>query len=268
MVVERESGGPFKDLFDFADRVDARGLNKRQLENLVAAGAFESLVRSRAQVHAAIDQMMGEASATSRERESAQVNLFGEVETREPSLPIVDEWTVPDRLSHEFDAIGFYLSAHPLDEFATTLARLRVVPYAELANEKRHEQRAATLAGDRDLCRDNLRLDRGCQPFCLRKAKPEIAQTGLLIAFDACDLDLRRLPGLQLRHQFDPPHQFRHQFGVGVHAPGEGRMPLTSLVRPPDATQTTLIAATTSRRWRSRCGTGRNTRRGCVGGAA
>ncbi len=70
---------------------------------------------------------------------------------------------------------------------------------------------AATLAGDRDLCRDNLRLDRGCQPFCLRKAKPEIAQTGLLIAFDACDLDLRRLPGLQLRHQFDPPHQFHHQ---------------------------------------------------------
>ena len=42
-------------------------------------------------------------------------------------------------------------------------------------------------------------------------ADPEIAQTGLLIAFDVCDLDLGRLPGLQLRHQFDPPHQFRHQ---------------------------------------------------------
>jgi len=71
---------------------------------------------------AAIDQMLGEANATSRERESAQVNLLGETTVREPALPVVDEWTVPDRLSHEFDAIGFYLSAHPLDEFATTLA--------------------------------------------------------------------------------------------------------------------------------------------------
>jgi DNA polymerase-3 subunit alpha len=147
LVAVRKAGGPFKSIFDFARRIDAKFINKRILENLVAAGAFDSMVRSRAQVHAAIDQMLGEATATSRERESAQVNLFGEVETREPSLPIVDEWTVPDRLSHEFDAIGFYLSAHPLDEFAATLARLRVVSYAELANEKRHEQRAATLAG-------------------------------------------------------------------------------------------------------------------------
>src|SRR4029077_8005329 len=119
----------------------------RILENLVAAGAFDSLVRSRAQIHGAIDQLVRKARAPSRERESAQVNLFGEVETREPTLPVVDEWTVPDRLSHEFDAIGFYFSAHPLDEFSATLARLRVVSFAELANEKRHEQRAATLAG-------------------------------------------------------------------------------------------------------------------------
>ena len=143
----RKAGGPFKSLFDFAKRVDAKFVNKRILENLVAAGAFDSLVRNRAQAHAAIDQMLGEASATSRERDSAQVNLFGETVTADPALPIVEEWTVPDRLSHEFDAIGFYLSAHPLDEFATTLARLRVVSFAELTAEKRHEQRVAVLAG-------------------------------------------------------------------------------------------------------------------------
>jgi DNA polymerase-3 subunit alpha len=147
IVAVRNAGGPFKSLFDFARRVDAKFVNKRILENLVAAGAFDSLVRNRAQVHAAIDRMLGEANATSRERDSAQVSLFGETTAREPSLPLVDEWTVPDRLSHEFDAVGFYLSAHPLDEFAATLARLRVVSYAELAAEKRHEQRAATLAG-------------------------------------------------------------------------------------------------------------------------
>jgi hypothetical protein len=62
------------------------------------------------------------------------------------------------------------------------------------------------LAGNHHLCRDNLRLDRGREMFRLSETKPEVGQTGLLIAFKACDLDLRRLPGLQLRHQLDPPH--------------------------------------------------------------
>jgi hypothetical protein len=66
---------------------------------------------------------------------------------------------------------------------------------------------AAMLAGNRHLCRDNLSLDRGCQPFCFRETKPEVGQTCLLIVFEARDLNLRRLPGLKLRHQLDPPHQ-------------------------------------------------------------
>ena len=69
---------------------------------------------------------------------------------------------------------------------------------------------AATLAGDRNLCRDDLRLDRGQELFRLRKPKPEVGQTCLLIAFETCDLRLRRLPGLKLRHQLDPPNQLRH----------------------------------------------------------
>ena len=143
----RAQGGPFRSLFDFARRVDAKYVNRRILENLVAAGAFDSLNSNRAQVHAAIDMMLGEASITTRERESTQVNLFGEVETqRDPALPQVNPWTSPERLSREFGAIGFYLSAHPLDEFAQLLARLRVVPYVELSSDKRHEDRLVKLA--------------------------------------------------------------------------------------------------------------------------
>ena len=67
------------------------------------------------------------------------------------------------------------------------------------------------LAGDRHLCRDDLRLDRGRQLFRLGETKPEVGQASLLIALEACDLDLRRLSGLQLRHQLHPPHQLRHQ---------------------------------------------------------
>ncbi|MDZ4739643.1 MAG: DNA polymerase III subunit alpha [Alphaproteobacteria bacterium] len=148
-VVEvRAAGGRFTSVFDFARRVDAKYVNRRILENLVAAGAFDSLTSSRAQVHAAIEMMLGEASMASRERESSQVNLFGEVEKQaDRALPSVEQWTMPDRLAREFGAIGFYMSAHPLDEFNQTLQRLRCVPYAELAAEKRREDRAVTLAG-------------------------------------------------------------------------------------------------------------------------
>jgi hypothetical protein len=58
---------------------------------------------------------------------------------------------------------------------------------------------------------DGLRLGRGHELFCLGETKPEVGQTGLLIAFQACDLHLRRLPGAKLRYQLDPPHQFYHK---------------------------------------------------------
>jgi hypothetical protein len=70
---------------------------------------------------------------------------------------------------------------------------------------------AAMLTGDHHLCRDDLRLDRGYKMFRLSETKPEVGQTGPLIALEACDLDLRRLSGLHLRHQLHPPHQPRHQ---------------------------------------------------------
>ncbi|MFN9355198.1 MAG: DNA polymerase III subunit alpha, partial [Alphaproteobacteria bacterium] len=148
-VVEvREQGGRFTSLFDFARRIDARFINRRILENLVAAGTFDRLNPNRAQVHAAIDMLIGEASLSSRERDSAQVSLFGEVQKQpDRTLPKVDQWTMPDRLAREFNAIGFYMSAHPLDEFKQTLQRLRCVPYAELAAEKKRVERAVTLAG-------------------------------------------------------------------------------------------------------------------------
>jgi hypothetical protein len=67
------------------------------------------------------------------------------------------------------------------------------------------------LTSDRHLCRDDLCLEGGGELLRLCETEPEVGQASLLTAFDACDLDLRRHPGLQLRHQLDPPHQFRHQ---------------------------------------------------------
>jgi DNA polymerase-3 subunit alpha len=135
LVEVREEGGPFRDLFDFARRINPRFINKRAFENLAKAGAFDCLNPHRAQVLAAVDLVLGIANASAQERESKQDSLFGEAtgaKVANPALPKVEAWTPIERLNEEFNAVGFYLSGHPLDDYQTALRRANVVTYAEL----------------------------------------------------------------------------------------------------------------------------------------
>jgi DNA polymerase-3 subunit alpha len=135
LVRTREEGGPFRDLFDFTARLDAQLLNKRQLENLVAAGAFESLNPNRHQTFAAIETILRHAQSAASDRDSQQVSLFGNLEPaggRRFPLPVVDDWPALEKLAKEFEAIGFYLSAHPLDAYGASLKRLGVVRYGDI----------------------------------------------------------------------------------------------------------------------------------------
>ena len=134
VVAERDANGPFKHLFDFARRLDLKTFNKRQFENLAKAGAFDSLNRNRAQTCAAAELLLRHASAASEERQSQQVSLFGdapETATR-GALPQVPDWPSMERLQFEFEAIGFYLSSHPLDAYGKSLERVGVTRSAEL----------------------------------------------------------------------------------------------------------------------------------------
>ena len=135
VVEERRRNGPYKSLFDFARRLDLKTINKRQLENLTCAGAFDGINPNRAQVHAALETLIRYAQAEAAERDSGIGNLFGGAGggLKEPDLPKVKDWEPLEKLKHEFGAIGFYLSAHPLDAFAGPLARMRVVRSADLA---------------------------------------------------------------------------------------------------------------------------------------
>src|SRR5439155_13664261 len=135
IVAERQAAGAFKSLADFAGRCDPRALNKRALENLIAAGSFDPLNANRRQTFESAELLLRQAGAAANDRESRQVNLFGR-ELAQPerlSLPIVADWPSMEKLRHEFDAIGFYLSAHPLNSYGPTLKRLDVVRYADLA---------------------------------------------------------------------------------------------------------------------------------------
>ncbi|HZF35143.1 MAG TPA: DNA polymerase III subunit alpha, partial [Candidatus Angelobacter sp.] len=135
LVKVREEGGPFRDLFDFTARLDSQLLNKRQLENLVAAGAFDSLNPNRHQSFAAIETILRHAQSAASERDSQQVSLFGDIEPaggRRFALPVVADWPALDKLAKEFEAIGFYLSAHPLDAYGASLKRLGVIRFGDI----------------------------------------------------------------------------------------------------------------------------------------
>jgi len=119
ILTARAAGGPFTSLFDFLDRVDLRALNKRATEALCAAGALDAFGR-RAQLVAGLDVAYGEVQARQAEKEAGQESLFGELTAGAPvapELPNVPEWPEPDRLAKEKDALGFYISGHPLDRF-------------------------------------------------------------------------------------------------------------------------------------------------------
>jgi len=147
-VVEARAAGPFKSLFDFARRVDAKLVNKRAIENLASAGAFDVLNPNRAQVFAAAEMMLSHSDTSNRERESGQTSLFGGAEeAKDPMLPMRPVWDSSDRLQREFDAVGFYLSGHPLDEYAVALKRLGVKTWADVAALGKREGGAVSVAG-------------------------------------------------------------------------------------------------------------------------
>ncbi len=153
LVELREADGPFKSLSDFADRADPTQVNKRLLENLVRAGAFDQLHRNRAELFESLETIVRHVSLAASERKSNQVSLFavegGAPQEQDIRLKSRPEWPQMDRLKEEFDALGFYLSAHPLDAYAESLARLEVVSSTEAhaAAVRKGGQTRLVLAG-------------------------------------------------------------------------------------------------------------------------
>jgi len=136
VVLARSSGDSFKDVFDFAERVGSKAANKRQLENLIRAGSFDGLEINRRMLFEGVDILLRAANTAERERNNPQESLFGgdsgAVVVQHEKLPEIDDWPSNERLNQEFDAIGFFLSAHPLDAYGGTLDRIGVTRYETL----------------------------------------------------------------------------------------------------------------------------------------
>ncbi len=148
-IVAARGDKPFRDLADFAARINPRAVNKRVLESLAAAGAFDNLEPDRARAFAAADAMMAEAQRRHEMTTSGALEFsFGGSEGRATlHVPSVPSWLPAERLQKEFDAIGFFLSGHPLDDYAAVLTRLRVQSWAEFARAVRAGATAGKVAG-------------------------------------------------------------------------------------------------------------------------
>ena len=137
IVAIRNESGPFFSFFEFCRRVDLHKVNKRMLEGLIKAGAFDSTGARRAQLMAVLDQAIEDGAAAQRERELGQTNIFGEDLTGHDApaaspLPPVPEWDQTQRLKYERELTGFYISAHPLSRYETTLGALSTATTAGL----------------------------------------------------------------------------------------------------------------------------------------
>jgi DNA polymerase-3 subunit alpha len=133
-IVAARADHPFVDLADFARRINPRAVNKRVLESLAASGAFDGIERERARAAAAVDVMLAAAQRAHEAATIGQNELFGGPAARETlAVPAAASWLPAERMQREYDAIGFFLTGHPLDDYGPLLKGLRLQSWNELA---------------------------------------------------------------------------------------------------------------------------------------
>jgi DNA polymerase-3 subunit alpha len=150
VVEERESNGPYVDLFDLCRRVDLRKVNRRSMETMIRCGALDSMGPSRASMMATLSTALAEADQAGKASAMGQNDMFGfaapteETGTAQSVFKIVEEWKSRERLDYERETLGLYLTGHPLDEYEKDLNRLVSVRLGKLTADKK---RPVTLAG-------------------------------------------------------------------------------------------------------------------------
>jgi len=135
--------GPYRSIWEFCERIDGKRCNKKVLEALIKSGAFDGTGAPRAQMMAVLDAASERAAAAQRDRESGQTSLFGLLSTSgptqrgpDPAFPDVDEWLPKQKLGFEKEALGFYISGHPLDRYLADLARFQATRVEQLDDKE------------------------------------------------------------------------------------------------------------------------------------
>ena len=146
---ERTNDGKFKDIYDFAERLDPRSVNKKSIEALAKAGAFDSVNPNRRQISESFD-ILSSHSAQQREAASSnQMSLFGGLAeaNKKPELKKVENWNRIERLQKEFEAFGFFLNEHPIDEFVPDLKKRGTIFSDKLERDELSDNNIVKMAG-------------------------------------------------------------------------------------------------------------------------
>ncbi len=168
IVGARKEGGAFESLDDFCQRVEFKAINRKTIESLVRAGAFDEIGKNRAQVFGQIEQALAQASSLARDKESGQGMLLMEAPPSAKGKKNVasktfevDDWPVRQRLDGEKELLGFYVTGHPVDEYEHDLRSFRNLDLGE-AGEEAHDA-PARVAGV--ICSKEVRLAKDQRPY-------------------------------------------------------------------------------------------------------
>ena len=186
-IIEARKNNPFSSVYDFATRVDQGTVNRRGLETLITAGAFDSLKTAdcrvnkwRAQLYTATNDVLSHGQRVWNDRLKGQTGLFGGGETAgenfQPTLPDAPEWSQAELCSQEKSSIGFYLSNHPLDNFKRLLADLRIKNIADYEHIKPGER--INLAGIVSACQ--VRHSKKGNRFCIFRLEDQTSNVKCL----------------------------------------------------------------------------------------
>jgi DNA polymerase-3 subunit alpha len=146
IVNEREKNGKFKSLVDFINRVDAKDVNKLQLEGLVKAGVFDEFDQDRNKILNSIPKIIQQIKNINDDKLSNQTNLFNDSNSTKNDFDYVQSstWTKKELLLEEFKSLGFYISDHPLNEYSEIFSQLKITSYKEFLTNNKSE---AIVAG-------------------------------------------------------------------------------------------------------------------------
>ena len=148
IIKEREENGKFKSINDFIYRVNPKDINKLQLEGLVKAGAFDNLNKNRQSIFNAIPNLITKSKNNFDNKSTNQIDLFGNnVIESEDLIPTIEDWEFEERLAKEFEAVGFFVSDHPLNQFKEIFDDYNIFDYQVFNNDQENMETnvAATL---------------------------------------------------------------------------------------------------------------------------
>ena len=199
IVDERDKNGKYLSISDFIHRVDIKQINRKQLEQLIKAGAFDGLERNRQKLYNNIDNILRHMSASSEIKNSSQVSLFGMQELNsEVKMTNSADWPDLEKLQYEAEAIGFYLSAHPLDVYKDSMERLGIKSFSDVVKGiKAGDYIMANLAG----CLQGVqkKMGKSGKPFAfIRLSDTSCAYEGVVFAEGLAKFEYALQSGLPL----------------------------------------------------------------------